>query len=294
VKPRLATVYLAAQALLIGASYFLPADGWSHFLVQVVVGWASALLLVWVVRQERRSGALFWYLLATGVFLNAAGAGAVAVLQQVFHVTSNPNVADFLFLGLYPCLMVALGMLIYRRSTDRELSAVMLSTLISLTLTVGLGMFGWEFMIWKEDGTRHISMGERVVMTAYPVADLMVLALLIHLLFLGYARNGAFRIILAAVACFFVTDVAWTLFFKAGTQPSASVQHLLEMGSMSAFAITGATVFHPAGEALLPRRRPGTRLSPGVVASLLLSLSCGPAVLLLETLLDQVYDVTGP
>jgi hypothetical protein len=279
--------YLVAQAVAIGAYVFVPIGGWTHYLWQVAVGWASALAAGLGARRTAPTGALVWYLFAAGLFLNASGLVVNAVTEQIFHQYDGPGLADIFYLGLYPGVLGGLGLVAYRRSLTEASSATIVGTIVGFVLTVGVGMLGWEFIVWKAND-HHLTLVRKLVVTAYPLGDLTILALVFRLIFAGAMRNGSLRLACASLGCFLLADAAWTISLKSGHAPDTATQHLMEMTSMSGYALMGAAALHPAAGDLTPRHQESPELSWPALAALAFLALTGPGVLGLELLLDHV------
>src|SRR4029453_9858722 len=103
---------------------------------------------------------------------------------------------------------------------------------------VFLGVFAWEFMVWPTTTDHTISVATRLIATAYPLGDLMIIALMLRLMFAGGARHPSLALMFAPLCCFLVADTAWAAFMRSGTMPNALQHHLIEMTSLCAFALT--------------------------------------------------------
>jgi hypothetical protein len=289
---RLWWIYPAVLAVAMLGSLAVPVDGWAHFLWQVAVGWAGAGCVLAGARRSRGAGAAVWSLLGAGLLLNATGALVEAVRTLVFHQDATPNVADLFFLGLYPPVLAGLALILYQRTAGAGWDELGTSTFVSAVLTVGAGLIVWELVIWNHERDSALAFSARAFAAAYPLADIMVLALLLRLLIGGGARDPVFTLILLSLAGFLGADLGWVVLQKANSEVTPLAQHLLEMTSMSGFVLMGLAALHPAAqEVALPRARaPGEGAGPAWSA-IVLSLAAAPAVLLIEALLDHMYNV---
>jgi hypothetical protein len=285
-------VYVAVQSVAIVGFLFAPLVGWTHYLWQAAVGWLGAGFVALSARRTRGTLTVAWYLLAAGLFLNASGLVGVAVRELVLHRTNTPNLVDLLFLGFYPGVLGGLGILLHRRSSQEDPTLTVTSTFMSAVLTVGVGLIIWELVIWNEAADHTISFLDRTIATAYPLADLMVVALTVRLMLSGATRSGAFRLLLLSLVCFLGADIGWAVIFKGGGRVPDSTRRVLEMGSMLGFALMGLAAAHPAGAELAPAPAKAGRSTVAWVV-LGLSLAPAPAVLAIEAVLDHVYDLGG-
>jgi hypothetical protein len=292
VRSKVLPAYAGAQVVLVGAFFFAPVEGWVHVLWQVAVGWLSAAVLATSVSRFRIRQGLAWYVVAAGLFLNAGGLLVDEILARRFNVTSSPNASDVCFLSLHAALIGALGWLAHRRGAQEDAGTLMRSTIMSAVFTIGVGLFAWESILWQP-GDHGFSVLRRVVVTAYPLAHLVIVTFVLRLIFSGGIRSPAFALIVASIACFVGADVAWAVFLRNGLTPSAQARHLLEMTSMSGFAVMGAAGCHPSLAEVAAAAAPATRPRPARWAALVLCALTAPALLLVEALLDSIYRVSG-
>jgi diguanylate cyclase len=291
VKSRLLLGYAAAQALAIGGYFFVPLDSLAHVAWQVALGWTTAGFALAGARREAQ-GRGPWYLFAAGIFLNATGPLVDAIIERWFGVVASPNLADAFWLGLFPGLIGGMGVLVYRRSLGSDFGTLALGTLTSTLTTTALGMLAWEIIIRPQAIDANVGVIDRMLVAAYPVGDLVVLALMLRLLLGGGMRNPALGLMLASMACFLGADVGWAVHVQRGLAVGSVLQHLLEMASLTAYALLGAAALHPAKQAVgTAADEAAPRASRPALVALGLSALSAPAVLAVEALLDLVYDV---
>jgi hypothetical protein len=294
VKSKFLLPYAIGQSLLIAAFFFVPLEGWLHVCWHAIVGWLAVACVVVGTRRARPPAAVAWYLIASGVFLNSCGIIVETVELKFFDITTSPTLADAFYVGLYPGLIVGLGVWVYRRSVGEDLEALMLRTAGCALLTMFLGIFAWEFIIWQTTDHR-LSFARRVMVTAYPLADLVLIALVLRIFFGGgMTRNASFGLLVAAVTCFLTADIGWAIQLREGTTPGPIGWHLLEMTSMSAFALVGGAALHQDMAAIAPPPEgSGARLGALGWAALAICTLTAPTVVLVQALLDHFYLVTN-
>ncbi len=292
VSSRVFALYGGIQGVLILA-FLMGAPGRWGVGVQVAVGWIGAVWVLVGATRQQLPGRAIWVLFAGGIFLNASGLLVERVLSELSLPTAPGNPADLFYLGFFPCFITALGILVYRRSGNEEHDGigVVLGTAISTMVTVAMGVIAWETIISPQTEAR-VTFLNRVVVTAYPLGDLVVLALMVRLLLSGGLFNGAFLLMLASILCFLGADIGWAA--TNGVESSPLAGRLLHTASLVAYALPGAAVCHPgirpvAAPAVPDRSRNG----PTLWGSLAVSLLTAPIVLLVEALFDRVYGL-GP
>jgi diguanylate cyclase len=130
--------------------------------------------------------------------------------------------------------------------------------------------------------------------TAYPLADLIVIALMVRLMFGGGARNPAFLFMLASLGGFLIADVGWSVVIRASSPPTPAQQHFLEMASMSAYALMGASALHPSTREIAPTPQ-GQPIRLGWLgwAALGISALTAPTVIIIQAVLDHLYSLNS-
>ncbi|MDQ2856243.1 MAG: response regulator, partial [Acidobacteriota bacterium] len=281
--------YLGVMAVAAGAFFFVPANTWQHDLWQVALGWAAAAAVIVSVRCRRPSGTAEWYLFAGGVFLNASGILVAWILPRVFGVstTRSPTLADIFWLGLYPCLITGMALLIRRMTTRRDKTPLVDTS----TITTGLALLSWVCVIRPLASDPTLSLLARMDVIAYPIGDVIVLALMVRLLLGGGKRNPAFRLLLGSLLCFLGADIGWAIVNQLTLFPDLIVQRLLEMISLIAYILVGAAALHPSVVDMahpLPPQQP--RLNPLLISGLTIAALIGPILLLEQAVRGQVID----
>jgi hypothetical protein len=293
VRSRLLPSYAAAQAALILGSIFVPREGWPHAIWEVVVGWAGAAFVLVGARRFRPRGVAIWYVIGAGIFLNTSGLIVDSILIRVFAVTESPSIADLFWLSLYPGLITGLSSFVYRQTLGEDLDPMLLRTGACAVVSVILGIFAWELIIWPHNDHR-ITLIWRMVVAAYPLADLILIALVLRLLMGGAARNRAFVLIAVSVLGFLIADIGWAVILRSGTQPTPGVQHLLEFCSMGGQALIGAAALHPAMAAIAPAPPgPPRRLGGLGWTALAVLVLTSPVVLVAHATLDYFWLAGG-
>jgi diguanylate cyclase (GGDEF)-like protein len=234
--------YLAATLAGIAVHAVLPADSWIQTGWAVGLGLGVAAAICAGVRRHRPATALPWYLFAAGIASNALGQLLEAFNIRVLGVEDYPSNADLLYLGLYPALAAGLALLIRRRSARRDWAALVDST----TITTGLGLLSWVFLIRPAASDPTIGLMGHVVSVAYPVGDIVLLAMLVRLLFGGGRQNDAFWLIAGSLGLFLFGDVAWAVINQVGYIPSAVGERALESVFLLAYGLFGAAALTPS------------------------------------------------
>lgn len=286
-RPRLLVCYAAVMAVAIGTFLLSPNDTWLQVAWEVVVGWAAAAMVVVGVRRYRPGCPLAWYLFAAGVFLNTTGIGVEAITTKVFKATGYPTLADVFWLGLYPGLIGGMVLLIRSRTSIRDWATMVDTT----TITTGLGLLSWVFVIHPQAADPTLSLLGRAVVVAYPVGDVIVLAMMVRILLGGGRLEAALRFMVASLVAFLGADIAWAVLYHFGSTPTPAWMHVLQMTFLVAYALVGAAALHPSVSRVadqVPAR--DAHPSPVLLTGLALASLIAPALLMFQASRHVITD----
>jgi diguanylate cyclase (GGDEF)-like protein len=278
--------YLAFAATAMASMPLALTSQWGQTGVTVALGYAGALLCLHRYRTGRGvAGAWAW--LGAGLALNASGRIWEAVAIQVFKDLSTPSGADVLYLAFFPCATV--GLLKVVRARYPGLGAAKL--IDAGTLTVGSGLLCWVFLIRPSAASASGSALARVVQVAYPVGDLMLLAILARIVAAEGWRTPSIRLMCLALLAFLLGDSAWALVNASNWSVTPTAEALLAEPSLAAFVLFGAAALHPSAEELehaVTDR--GERMSRGLLVSLALASLIAPVLLAGQAVFGRVTD----
>jgi len=275
------------MAVAVGAFFFAPQDGVVPVVWQVAVGWSGAAAVLAGIRLHRPPAAGAWYLFAAGVFLNSSGIGVEAFLTRGGRTVDPPSVVDAFYLGLYPAVVAGLIMLIVRRTPRREWA----SLLDAMTISTGLGLLVWVFIVRPSFGDPSFSPLGQVVVVAYPIADIVVLAMIVRLLVGAGRRGTSYWVLAATVTMFLAGDIGWAAINQLGLEPGPHASTLLAMLFLSGYSMFGVAALHPSVHDVVergPTRQ--SRLSPAMLTVLTTVSLIAPCLLIVEVVRHQVDD----
>lgn len=276
---------LLAGVMLVVAPLMLTSQ-WGQSGVTLGVGYASALLCLW--RWRRRAGAsTAWLWIGAGLFLNATGSMVEAFETQVFAVTTSPTLADAFYLGLYPC--VTIGLLMIVRARFPGLGPAKL--IDAGTLTIGLGLLCWVFLIRPTADAASGTLLARAVQIAYPVGDLMLLAILARVMAADGWRAPAVRLLSLGLLAFLLGDTAWAVVNNNSWTTTNLINTLLGDPFLAAYALLGAAALHvSSGQPVGAAPQGEERMSRALLVCLTAASLVAPAILAGETLSGRVTD----
>ncbi|GIF96973.1 hypothetical protein Cci01nite_20670 [Catellatospora citrea] len=246
------------------------------------IGLISVAAIVVGVRRNRPARTWPWLLIATGVFLSIAGEAVYDLLTYAGEVDGPyPSVADVFYLGMYPPLIV--GMLGLSRSMAR--TRVPLLPVDAMVILGGLGLLSWVFLISPHLFDPGLSLLQRVLIVAYPVGDLLVLAIVARLVIVHGFSPAVVLLCVGAVGLL-VADTAYGTEQLHGHGQAgwpARVAWLLCYGGWAAAAL------HPSmAELTRPARVVSAEVCIGRQVSLLAACLLPQALLVFEAARGRV------
>ncbi|GAA1376562.1 hypothetical protein GCM10009661_44940 [Catellatospora chokoriensis] len=246
------------------------------------IGLISVAAIVVGVRRNRPARTWPWLLIAAGVFLSIAGEAIYDLLTYAGEVDGPyPSVADVFYLGMYPPLVA--GMFGLSRNVAR--TRVPLLPVDAMVILGGLGLLSWVFLISPHLFDPGLSLLQRVLIVAYPVGDLLVLAIVARLVIVHGFSPAVVLLCVGAVGLL-VADTAYgTEQLHGHGQASwpARVAWLLCYGGWAAAAL------HPSmAELTRPARVVSAEVCIGRQVSLLAACLLPQALLVFEAARGRV------
>ncbi|HEY7278194.1 MAG TPA: EAL domain-containing protein [Trebonia sp.] len=227
-----------------------------------------------------------WLLLAAALACFGAGQLSFLIAAELRVILPFPSFADLLYLLEYPLAAAGLLIFIKWRTPDGDRRSV----IDALTLTVGLALLSWTFLIRPYVHNPALTGLQKSVAIAYPLGDVLMLALLARLLAPGSGRTRCVQFLtLGMVACL-VSDTAFGAIQLHGTFHNGSI---VDLGWALFYSAWGAAALHPSMTRLTePVPRQQVEVSPVRLAVLMLASLVAPVVLLVVVPGDQAADVS--
>jgi diguanylate cyclase (GGDEF)-like protein len=247
--------YLAAGSAAAAGYLALPRDWWQT-AANLLVGLAAVAALlagIWLHRPRR---AALWGVLAAGLLFITAGDIVYALYDRVLHTAAPfPSLADATYLTGCPLIGLGMILLVRARTAGRDRVAWIDATIVAS----GFGLLYWVFLMEPTARSGELTGLGRLVALAYPVWDVLFLALVVRLLAGVGARVPALRLLAGAVSFWLVYDTIYALLVQYGTYVQGSlVDGLWLLG----YVLFGAAALHPSMvELTQPVVEPTTRLS---------------------------------
>jgi diguanylate cyclase (GGDEF)-like protein len=253
--PLLWLVYSGIGLFCLALYFVLPYD--PQQLLYTAVGVSAALAVVAGVLIHRPAAPLGWLLLAAGQVSYATG-------DVLYLIIGEGTAVDVCYLGMYVFILVALIMFVRRRIPRGE-SATLVDPAV---LVIAAGVLWWVYVIapLAADGETT------ALVIAYPILDLLVLAVALRLILGTGARTPAFRLLATGLVVMLAADVLYAVGSANGTYEDGS---WLDGGWILSYVLLGAAALHPSMR-WLDSRAPsvtgpigGVRLAVLVVGALL-------------------------
>ena len=274
--------YASWMTLLIVAYFWLPGlrpEAWGLIGLSGV----SAIVAGVVINRPARKAP--WLLLAAANLSFTAGQVSFLVLTQTLDTkVPFPSFADVLYLLTYPLYAAGLLIFIWWRTPDRDRR----SLIDALTLTVGLALLSWIYLILPYANNPTLSWLQKSVAIAYPLGDVLVLAMLARLLAPGTARARSVQLLTLGTLALLVSDVSFGLIQIHGTFHNGTI---VDLGWAVFYAAWGAAALHPTmSELTEPVSRQQAEASPIRLLVLMLASLIAPAVLFIQSVRNHYQD----
>ncbi|MEV8506397.1 EAL domain-containing protein [Actinoplanes sp. NPDC051475] len=275
---RLAAALFCAAMTGLGV-LFAAAPDW-RTPVRLTAGVCTVLALTWGIRRHRPEHQGPWQLLGVAVALSATGSAAYGAgpgLAEKLPWLHHLGIA--VLLTFYPVLALALFQFIRHRTDGRRDRGGLLD---ALTLTCGVGLLSWTFVIGPQVRDTALSANDRWIAVAFPVGGLLCLGLLTRLLTASGRRLIAAGVLAAGMLSMLLADVVANLATRHDDLSYVGV-----FGRIPLYAGVGLAAMLPS-MTQLTRTAPRTSTELGRVRLALLALASlvAPTVLVFQMGVD--------
>lgn len=277
--------WFCLAGLLGMVGYHFVSEGLAESALYQLFGLASAAAIVVGVAIHRPAQRRPWYLMAAGQLIWSI---ADAVGSWDADIAGNdrfPSPADPVYLIGYPVVAAGLLLLIRGRRPRRDVAGF----LDSAILTVSLGILSWVLLARPTIAAfAQDSVAAAVVGAAYPVADIVLVALLIRLVTTPGGRTPSYRLLVAAVMLLVTVDTAASALNMLTFDSSDSIDFLW----LASYTVWGAAALHPSMVSLSePTVAASLHFSRKRLAALTLAALVAPVTLAVQALLGDRIDV---
>jgi diguanylate cyclase (GGDEF)-like protein/PAS domain S-box-containing protein len=234
-------------ALAAAVAYPLaPASPWKGDLCFDLFGATSVAAILYGISRNRVGDRLPWLLFALGQGLFVVGDLIFSLYDVVFHETPFPSAADGVYLAAYPVLAMGLLLLVRRRRPGQDWTALLDAAIV----TVGLGSVSWVLLMAPYTRDRSLSRADLFISLAYPLADVLLLAVAVRLLLGGGQRSVSRLLIGLSLASLLITDAVYGWLSLHGLYGSGDA---IDVGWLISYALFALAALHPSmGEVSAP------------------------------------------
>jgi diguanylate cyclase (GGDEF)-like protein/PAS domain S-box-containing protein len=274
--------YFIWVVLLVAAYYGLPSlrvEAWGLIGLSGVAGIVAGVVIN---RPARKAP---WLLLAAANLSFTAGQVSFLVLTQIMGAkVPFPSFADVLYLVTYPLYAAGLLIFIWCRTPDRDRR----SLIDALTLTVGLALLSWIYLVLPYVHNPELSWVQKSVAISYPLGDVLTLAMIARLLAPGTARTRSVYLLTLGTVGMLASDASFGLLQLHGSFHSGTI---VDLGWAVFYGAWGAAALHPSmSELTRPASGQQAEASPVRLAVLLLASLIAPTVLFTQSLARRYHD----
>ena len=256
---------------------FVPGgEVWKGNLFFDLFGVASIAAIVYGIVRNRPRDRLPWLLVALGQALFVVGDLIFSLYEVVLHESPFPSAADGIYLAAYPVLTGGLALLVRRRRPGQDWPALLDAAIV----TVGLGSLSWAVLMAPYTRDRSLTLPELAITLAYPLADVLLLAVAARLLFGGGRRSPSLLLVGVSLASLLITDAVYGLLSLHGTYRSGDS---VDIGWMVSYACFALAALHPSmGEVSARFEEVRRRFPVWRLALLTVALATAPTALALD------------
>ncbi|MDX6370598.1 MAG: hypothetical protein QOG93_2100, partial [Gaiellaceae bacterium] len=271
------------MALAFGVLYFLVGPSAQTVIYQ---GFSVAALVSIVVgiRRYRPERQRPWWLFAAGLAMWCTGDAYWDCYRWILHVQAPyPSFADLAYWLGYPLLTA--GVFALARGSGRPKLGNVLAGLI---VTVAAAILTHLILLEPILGTDSASRLGTLVAIGAPVADILLLAGLAHLVFSRSLANFSLRCVAVAIVATLVADMVYGWLSLKGLYTTGMP---VDAGWLVFYGMWGVAALHPSMARLdaLPKNE-SEELSYGRIALLTVALITAPLALIGEAALGKPID----
>jgi signal transduction histidine kinase len=226
-----------------------------------------------------------WLLLAAGQMLFSIGNFIYDYYEFVLNYDSPfPSLADAAFLAGYPVLAVGLALLIRSRARGHDKNGLIDATIVA----TGIGLLAWIYLMLPYADDPALTALEKVVSIAYPLMDILLLALVLRLVIGGHRRLTTVVLLVVSFVFTLVADASFAWVELAGGYADGM---WMDAAWMLGFTFFGAAALHPsARDVSLPASASAAKRSRYRLTLLAAASLMAPGAMSIQVLRGQHDD----
>ncbi|MCD9877710.1 aminotransferase class I/II-fold pyridoxal phosphate-dependent enzyme [Streptomyces guryensis] len=256
--------------------------------VWAVIGLSGTAAVVIGSHVNRPAHRWPWWVLAAALLTFIAGDTYYNVVEEYFHASNPfPSPADASYLTTYPLFAIGLSGLVRYRWAGHDLP----SLLDALMITAGLALPVWVYLVQPLTKVEGLTWQQRAISIAYPLGDVLVLALLARLLTPNPVdrHNRSVQYLVVGTVTLLGFDIAYGILQLNNSWQAGTV---LDAGWIVFYTAWGQAALHPDMvelTAAVPQQ--GSLLPPPRRLVMLAAVTLiAPGILLYEGLTRSAHD----
>ncbi|WP_307023524.1 putative bifunctional diguanylate cyclase/phosphodiesterase [Streptomyces canus] len=215
-------------------------------------------------------------MLAAGNLAFVAGqATQIILMGSLQEEIPFPSIADGFYLAAYPLYAAGLLGFVHWSTSWRDRA----SLVDALTLTVGLALLSWLFLIDPYARVEGLTWVQKAFAIAYPLGDILVLAMLLRLLVGHGGKSRSLMLLTAGTLGLLTADVLYGLIQLNGTWRTGSA---VELGWAVLYGAWATAALDPSMRSLTQPVTWRAEAVTGRLSLLTLASVIAPAILLTE------------
>ncbi|MEZ5099779.1 MAG: response regulator [Thermoleophilia bacterium] len=272
-------LYAILGLVAVAAYNAVPAGPWKDTVLYASIAVSGILAILVGLGLNRPGPAVAWALFAFGQTAFLAGD---MTFSAFLHLESReaPRFADVLYLSGYPLLALGLWHVIRARNRRIDWASLLDAAIVS----IGAGVLLWVFLIAPL--SKDLPTLDRAIAIAFPVMDLILLALAARLLFAPGDRPTSYWLLCSSIGALLAADVLYDVVSLGLALP---LQSLLDPLFLLAYVLWGMAALHPSSsEVAKPVAETGVQVGWRRIVLLGAASLTAPAVLAIETARDTI------
>lgn len=226
---------------------FLLSEPGGHRSAWYLAAACSALLAGFLGLAHRRPVLTSaWALILAGFAGWVAGDLVWTLETVVIQVDSYPLFSDVVYLSSYGVLAIGCLKLVRRRQGEKDVEAL----LDALIVAGGVGVVAAVFLIVPSAEDSSLTLLGKLVSSAYPLADVVLVAVLLRMWASPGAQTVSFRLLVAAVAATLAGDASWNVHVLISGDFGATLLH--EALWLAAYLLASVAVWLPSVHSVVP------------------------------------------
>ena len=237
---RSAWLWYLAVVVALGQYYFVSSVASEpNSTLYTIIGASSIVAIAVGIVVHRPRSTVGWLLILGAVGAYLAGDYVYASIEETEGFVSFPSTADWLYLAMYPMLIA--GIVLVRRAIAPERDPGALAG----SIAVGAAVFATVGAIYMNDVLADGTFGTktRLVASAYPLFDVVLVAVGAWVLLRGRAPQPASWLIGVAIASMVVGNVVFNV---AAADFSFESGGVADLGWLAFTSMLGAAALHPS------------------------------------------------